>query len=166
MVEADNGSYIAADGLAYVHYTNGDKLKYEANISELKNIFFTFDTYVHATFDEFDSYSLSVEYDSVTLTLSGLSKDAFIEKALDSAFMSTEEFSAFCESITEYSYSTDIVFDNDGNVIKIVRKYSYTYAAVEGEPIDCAHEYTAIFSAEADELSVPEDADNYIFTVE
>ena len=128
-VEADNGSAIVADGFSYVQYTNGDKVKYEDDMAkEIKNQFFSFDAYVHASFADFDSYSLSVEYDSVTLTLSGLSKEAFIEKALNRGFMSTEEeFSAFCESITDYSYSTDIVFDNDGNVTEIVRRYSYKY---------------------------------------
>lgn len=142
---------IIVDGIAYTAKSSGEKTKSPIDVSVIKSSFFSSGSYLTHSYAEFDGYALDVEYDSKTLTFTGISKELFAADIvkLDGSFDS--------ESVTDLSYSLAMHFNADGKLTLLTETYTYTANEVTRVIV-----ISTTLSDTAENVTLPEDADSYV----
>lgn len=142
---------VVIDGIAYVASASGEKTKSSVNASELSSLLFASDSYLTHAYSDFTDYTLDVEYDEKTLTLTGISKEIFVSdiEALDGYLDA--------DSVTDFSYTLVLLFNAEGELTSVTETYTYTANGVTRTVTQ-----TVSVAAAAEDITVPEDAEDYI----
>ena len=148
-------SFIVADDFMYIVSSDGTKGKIAADAAQYASAFFGSDGHLCYDYTDFADYALDVEYDSKTLTFSGISKELFVSyiHMLDDV----GDQNAFADSITEFSYTLELRFNAENKLLGLTEKYVYT-ANDETRTIITESAY----SDSAEVITLPEDAEDYV----
>ena len=150
------------DGYSYINEPGGIKVKMQLMDGELSRIF-NVESFVNYDFEDYASATVAREGENTVLTLKGISKEQFAENHLGVTkddFDTDEKYNEYVSTLEEDAkhYTETFTLDKNGTVTAFTMEYSYP----DGENTVVSYKEENTVSTEAEDVAVPEDADEYL----